>query len=162
MRRIIASTVVTTAALVGVAFTALADTPGRSHRFRLIEHLDGVTFVDDPPAGDSVGDRLTFDDPLFDATNTRQVGKVLAVCTQVGTSLTLFHCDVTVAIADDSLALQGEFDAADDHVHIRGHGRHRPLHTSTRRGHPQRRPFRLPTKPSSTSVSPDGAREADR
>ena len=111
MRRIIASAVVTTAALVGVAFTALADTPARSHRFRLIEHLDGITFVDDPPAGDSAGDRLTFDDPLFNATNTRQVGKVLAVCTQVGTSLTLFHCDVTVAIANDSLALQGRFDA---------------------------------------------------
>ena len=112
MRRIIATTVVTTAALVGVAFTALADTPARSHRFRLIERLDGITFVDDPPAGDSAGDRLTFDDPLFNATNTRQVGKVLAVCTQVGTSPTLFHCDITVAIADDSLALQGGFDAA--------------------------------------------------
>jgi hypothetical protein len=114
MRRIIASAAVTTAALVGVAFTALADdsADARSHRFRLIEHLDGITFVDDPPAGDSIGDRLTFDDPLFDATNTRQVGKVLAVCTRVGTSLTLFHCGVTVAIADDSLTLQGGFDAA--------------------------------------------------
>jgi hypothetical protein len=114
MRRIIASAVVTTAALVGVAFTALADTsaPARANRFRLIEHIDLVTFVDDPPAGDSIGDRFTLDDSLFDATNTRQVGTTFSVCTRIGASPTLFQCEVTVIIGDDSLTAQGGFDFA--------------------------------------------------
>jgi allene oxide cyclase len=114
MRRIIASAVVTAAALFGMAFTALADTsaPVRSHRFRLIEHLDLVTFVDDPPAGDSVGDRFTLDDSLFDATNTRQVGRTFSVCTRIGTSPTFSQCVTTVVIGNDSLTAQGGFDLA--------------------------------------------------
>jgi allene oxide cyclase len=114
MRRIIASAVVAAAAFVGVAFTALADTsaPARAHRFRLIEHLDLVTFVDDPPAGESVGDRFALDDSLFDATNTRRVGRTFSVCTQIGTSPTFFQCVVTVVIGNDSLEAQGGFDLA--------------------------------------------------
>ena len=41
---------------------------------RLIEHAETDQVTDLPPAGDSVGDVLTFANKVFDETNQRQAG----------------------------------------------------------------------------------------
>ncbi len=61
----------------------------------VIEHSSNDTVVDIGPQGDSMGDLLTFANPLYDATDTNQVGYDSGNCvrTVVGA---VYECNWTV------------------------------------------------------------------
>jgi hypothetical protein len=84
------------------------DRKGHARVLTVVEHpVDEVT-VDNAPTGDSRGDTLTFHNPVFDATDTRQVGTSQGQCvlTEVGTS---FECWWTTALEGGQITVEGPF-----------------------------------------------------
>ncbi len=100
--------------------------PGHGHhqpettRFTVVEHAVSDTTTDTGAKGDSVGDILTFANPVFDAANKKQVGSDNGYCmrTKVGAA---YECNWTVTLAGGSLAVEGPFyDSADSELAIIG------------------------------------------
>ncbi|HEV7206939.1 MAG TPA: allene oxide cyclase family protein [Jatrophihabitans sp.] len=113
------------AALAASVFTgrALATAPGSPHpggTFTVVEHAVSDTTADTGPAGDSVGDILGFANPVFDRSNTRQVGTDNGSCvrTAVGVS---YECSWTTMLAGGSIVVEGPFlDAGDSTLAVTG------------------------------------------
>ena len=79
---------------------------------------DVVTDIGDP--GDSVGDILTFANPLFDASNTTQVGTDQGYCVRVEVGKS-WECFWTAFLAEGQLTVEGPFfDAGDSVLAITG------------------------------------------
>jgi allene oxide cyclase len=85
-----------------------------------VEHAVTDTTADTGPAGDSLGDVLAFANPIFNASNTRQVGTDNGSCvrTAVGVS---YECSWTTSLPGGSIAVSGPFlDAGDSALAITG------------------------------------------
>jgi hypothetical protein len=114
-----AAVMATTAITAG----ALASSPGHhqpGHRFTVVEHAVTDTTADTGPAGDSLGDVLAFANPIFDASNTRQVGTDNGSCvrTAVGVS---YECSWMTSLPGGSVAVSGPFlDAGDSVLAVTG------------------------------------------
>jgi hypothetical protein len=81
--------------------------------------VDKAHFIDIGQSGDSVGDVLTFDQPLLDE-NMNPVGNNSGVCirTQVGHS---FQCQWTLTLDGGTIQVAGrEFDQGISHISIVG------------------------------------------
>ncbi|UQX13591.1 allene oxide cyclase family protein [Candidatus Mycobacterium methanotrophicum] len=76
----------------------------------VIEHAetDKVQHVGPPNEKDSVGDILTFANPLYDEANTKKVGSDNGVCfrTAVGSA---YECFWTATLSDGQLTVEGPF-----------------------------------------------------
>jgi len=111
--------VIATSAVTG---TALASSP-KHHQggtFTVVEHAVTDSTADTGPAGDSLGDVLAFANPIFDATNTRQVGTDNGSCirTAVGVS---YECSWTTSLPGGSIMVSGPFlDAGDSTLAVTG------------------------------------------
>ncbi len=79
---------------------------------QLVIRTTGRTPVDLPPTGASAGDKVVFDNPLYDRMNTNQVGASKGVCEQIGGSESVYHCVVTFVLADGQITGQGVADFA--------------------------------------------------
>lgn len=111
--------VIATSAITG---RALGSSPGHQHgdTFTVVEHADTDVTADTGPAGDSLGDVLAFANPIFDATNTRQVGTDNGSCirTAVGVS---YECSWTTSLPGGSIVVSGPFlDAGDSTLAVTG------------------------------------------
>ena len=117
---------VAAAALVGtvLAVTAsgsTASTAAGTVRLHLIEHPVNEHVVDLPPAGDSQGDQFPFSNLLFNAANTRQVGRDQGNCIRTNPRRGEWQCSWTNKIADGQITVEGPFyDTRDSKVAITG------------------------------------------
>lgn len=81
--------------------------------------VDKARFIDIGEAGDSVGDILSFDQPLLDQ-QMQQIGNNSGICirTRIGHS---FQCQWTLSLDDGTIQVAGrEFDKGISHISIVG------------------------------------------
>ena len=74
----------------------------------VIEHANTDTFIDIKGNGDSTGDLLTFHNPVFDATNSTQVGRDQGECTRIVTGRS-FECTWITHLPGGSITVEGPF-----------------------------------------------------
>src|SRR5947208_1514227 len=89
---------------------ALASSPGhqRGATFTVVEHALTDATADTGPVGDSTGDVLTFANPMFDASNTHQVGTDNGYCIRTAAGVS-YECSWTTSLAGGSIAVAGPF-----------------------------------------------------
>jgi hypothetical protein len=92
---------------------------GRS--FTVVERAETDTVIDLGAPGDSLGDQLPFGNPVFDKTNTHQVGRDEGNCFRTNPGLA-WECTWTTILAHGSLTVQGPFydDLRDSQLAITG------------------------------------------
>jgi hypothetical protein len=96
--------------------TAFAET----QTLKLVEHADTDTITDTGDEDDSVGDILTFANPVFDADNKTQLGTDNGWCirTVVGVA---WECFWTLTLKDGQVTVEGPyFDASDSTLSVTG------------------------------------------
>ena len=98
-----------------------AGTSGQGGKvIHVIEHATTDTVTDTGPAGDSVGDVLTFANDVFDATDTNKVGTDQGYCIRVVAGVS-WECNYTTFLARGQITVEGPFyDAADSTFAITG------------------------------------------
>jgi len=87
----------------------------------VVEHAVTDLVVDTGPAGDSLGDILSFGNPIFDAANANEIGRDQGYCVRTNVGLS-WECNWTVILNDGSLVVEGPFydDLRDSHLAITG------------------------------------------
>ncbi|MBS0613898.1 MAG: dirigent protein [Proteobacteria bacterium] len=108
-----ATLILSFAALIGAA-------PATCFAARTLHWVERATHehvVDIAPAGDSLGDLLTFVNPLYDAANDKQVGDSNGYCvrTEVGKS---WQCTWTTHLQQGELAVSGTYADEGDSTFI--------------------------------------------
>jgi hypothetical protein len=91
-------------------FPALA-----GEKIQLIEHADTDATLDLGAKGDSVGDLLTFANPVYDAGNKTQVGSDQGYCVRVVAGKS-WECFWTLRLKDGQITIEGPFFDAGDSV----------------------------------------------
>ena len=123
MKRLLTLIVLAAAAVLAVTLAAGsigAASSGGGKRIAVFERATTDTLVDLPPAGDSLGDTLTFANEVFDARTGKKVGTDQGHCvrTVVGEA---FECFWTTFLPRGQITVQGPFyDAADSTLAITG------------------------------------------
>ena len=81
-------------------------TKDKPHVLTIVEHATSDTVVDTGAANDSLGDILAFGNPIFDADNTKEIGRDQGYCvrTNVGQA---WECNWTVVLDQGSLLAEG-------------------------------------------------------
>jgi allene oxide cyclase len=95
---------------VSAAFPALA-----AEKIQLVEHADTDATVDLGAKGDSVGDLLTFANPVYDAANKTQVGSDQGYCVRVIAGKS-WECFWTLRLKEGQITIEGPFYDAGDSV----------------------------------------------
>jgi allene oxide cyclase len=96
------------------------DHGGQGRTIALTEHADTDVTTDTGAAGDSVGDILTFANPVFDAADATQVGTDQGYCIRVVKGAA-YECTWTTFLADGQIVVDGPFfDAKDSTLAITG------------------------------------------
>ena len=120
-RVIIAGTMAAVATAGAVPLGASAASAASTGRhITVVEHAVSDTVTDTGKKGDSVGDLLTFANPIFNRTNTRRIGHDNGSCirTVVGRA---WECSWTTRLPHGSLVVQGPFyDNRDSTLAITG------------------------------------------
>ncbi|MCA1655506.1 MAG: hypothetical protein LC635_03465 [Pseudonocardiaceae bacterium] len=83
---------------------------GRHLVLKFVEHETGVSQSDVAPAGPSSGDMYFGANPLFNASNTRQVGMQFGSCVLATPTGTYLLCDLTYQLDRDMITVHGVFD----------------------------------------------------
>jgi hypothetical protein len=102
------------------ALLAAAATASAGEVISVVEHADTDAVTDTGAKGDSVGDVLTFENPVFDKANKTQVGTDQGYCvrTVVGKA---WECNWTMSLKGGQLTVEGPFlDAGDSVLAITG------------------------------------------
>lgn len=106
--------------LLVVGLSAWAMRLQTSTTLTVVEHADTDTVTDTGDKGDSVGDILTFANPVFDENNKDQVGSDNGYCfrTAVGKA---WECNWTLSLKDGQITVEGPYlDAGDSDLSITG------------------------------------------
>ena len=106
-----------TAAGVLALSAVVAAAPGYAKTYRkigrtvhVIEHAITDTEVPLAPGGaDEKGDILTFNNPVFNTTNTKQVGHDEGFCTRIQVQLGIWECLWTTFLKGGQLTVQGPY-----------------------------------------------------
>lgn len=100
------------AAALGVlaAFPALA-----AEKIQLVEHADTDATLDLGAKGDTVGDLLTFANPVYDAANKTQLGSDQGYCVRVIAGKS-WECFWTLRLKEGQITIEGPFYDAGDSV----------------------------------------------
>ncbi len=83
----------------------------------VVEHAETDIVVDLGAPGDSLGDILPFGNPIFDASDSHQVGRNEGICfrTMIDGELAAWECTWTTILATGSITVQGPFlDSLED------------------------------------------------
>ena len=106
-----------------IAGGALASSPEHRHpgnRFTVVEHAVTDTTADTGSPGDSPGDVLAFANPIFDASDTHQVGTDNGSCIRTAVGMS-YECSWTTSLPGGSIVVSGPFlDAGDSTLAIIG------------------------------------------
>src|SRR5579864_9401212 len=92
------------------AFPTLA-----AEKIQLVEHADTDATVDLGAKGDSVGDLLTFANPVYDATNKTKLGTDQGYCIRVSVGKS-WECFWTLTLKDGQITVEGPFYDSSDSV----------------------------------------------
>jgi hypothetical protein len=93
---------------------------GAAEQLKFVERPTNETTVDIGIHGDSVGDLLTFANPVFDATNTTQVGSDQGYCVRVAAGKS-WECIWTLILKSGNITLEGPFfDTGDSTFAVTG------------------------------------------
>jgi allene oxide cyclase len=102
--------------ITAAASAVLTATPAlAAERIQLIEHADTDATLDLGVKGDSVGDLLTFANPVYDAANKTQVGSDQGYCVRVIAGKS-WECFWTLKLKDGQITIEGPFNDAGDSV----------------------------------------------
>lgn len=96
---------------VAVNSWAMDRPPGGSHggkAFTIIEHALTDAVTDTGASGDSAGDLLTFANPVFDASDTKQVGTNQGYCVRTVAGVA-WECHLTFLLARGQIVVEGPF-----------------------------------------------------
>ena len=94
----------------------------RPHVVRLdvVERATTDTVVDTGPTGDSAGDLLTFANRVYNAANTRRVGRDQGSCVRTVAGAA-YECEWTLTLRRGSVVVQGPFhDTGDSMLAVTG------------------------------------------
>jgi allene oxide cyclase len=86
-----------------------------AERIQLIEHADTDATLDLGAKGDSVGDLLTFANPVFDSANKTQVGSDQGYCVRVIAGKS-WECFWTLQLKEGQITVEGPFYDTGDSV----------------------------------------------
>ena len=103
---------VAAAVLASIAIRAQA-----GQHLQVIEHALTDTTIDIGPKGDSVGDLLTFANPVFDAADKIQVGTDQGYCIRVAVGKS-WECFWTLILKDGQITVEGPFFDSGDSVMV--------------------------------------------
>lgn len=95
-----------------VAYPALA-----AERLQLVEHPANETTLDLGAKGDTVGDLLTFANPVFDSANKKQVGTDQGFCVRVVVGKS-WECVWTMILKDGLITIEGPFADSGDSLFV--------------------------------------------
>lgn len=102
--------------MVPGVLAVLAGVPALAgEKIQLIEHADTDATLDLGAKGDSVGDLLTFANPVYDATNKTPVGSDQGYCVRVIAGKS-WECFWTLRLKDGQITIEGPFYDAGDSV----------------------------------------------
>jgi hypothetical protein len=79
-----------------------------AERIELVEHADSDATLDLGAKGDSVGDLLTWSNPLFDAADKTKVGSDQGYCVRVSVGKS-WECTWTNMLKDGQIMVEGAF-----------------------------------------------------
>jgi hypothetical protein len=107
--------------LMLTAAIATLTAPSRSaETLRLVERPVNETTVDLGAKGDSLGDILTFANPVFDAANKNQIGTDQGYCVRVAVGKS-WECIWTLILKSGQITVEGPFmDAGDSTFAVTG------------------------------------------
>jgi hypothetical protein len=93
---------------------------GAAEVIKLVEHPVNETTVDIGAKGDSVGDLLTFANPIFDAANKVEIGSDQGYCVRVVVGKS-WECIWTLILKSGQITVEGPFaDSGDSTFAITG------------------------------------------
>lgn len=101
--------------LAGTLALSLPFAAGGAERIQLVEHADTDTVVHPGAKVDSVGDLLTFANPVYDATNKTKVGTDQGYCVRVSVGKS-WECFWTLVLKDGQITVEGPFYDSGDSV----------------------------------------------
>jgi allene oxide cyclase len=97
-----------------------AQPAGAAERLAVVERAMTDTTVDLGPKGDSVGDLLTFANPIYDAANKTQLGTDQGYCVRVVVGKS-WECFWTLILAGGEITVEGPFyDSGDSTLVVTG------------------------------------------
>jgi hypothetical protein len=106
--------------LTGVLILQAGGAAWGAERLQVIEHADTDTVVDLGTKGDSVGDLLTFANPVYDAANKTKIGSDQGYCVRVVVGKS-WECFWTLVLAGGEITVEGPFfDTGDSVMAITG------------------------------------------
>ena len=88
-----------------------------AERLQVVEHADTDTVVDLGAKGDSVGDLLTFANPVYDAANKTKLGSDQGYCIRVVVGKS-WECFWTLMLAGGEITVEGPFYDSGDSVMV--------------------------------------------
>ena len=88
-----------------------------AERIQLVEHADTDAVLDLGAKGDSVGDLLTFANPVYDATNKTKLGTDQGYCVRVSVGKS-WECFWTLVLKDGEITVEGPFYDSGDSVMV--------------------------------------------
>lgn len=94
--------------VMGCAEEPDADPAPVTQTIKVVEHADNETVTDTGMVGDSVGDILTFANPVFDEANATKVGTDQGYCVRVAAGEG-WECEWTVFLAEGQISVAGPF-----------------------------------------------------
>src|ERR1700724_1744095 len=98
------------------AVAVLAAVPAlAAEKIQLVEHADTDATLDLGVKGDSVGDLLTFANPVYDAANKTQVGSDQGYCVRVIAGKS-WECFWTLRLKEGQITIEGPFYDTGDSV----------------------------------------------
>jgi len=115
MRKFIMAAAVTGALVVAAFATSASAAPG-GRLLTVVEHADTDFVVDLGATGDSLGDLLAFGNPIYDASNSDQIGRDEGSCVRTNPGVA-WECTWSTLLDGGSLTVQGPFtDDGEDAV----------------------------------------------
>ena len=105
-----------TTSLIATAALCVSTAPAwAGEQVKVVEHPINETTVDIGAKGDSVGDLLTFANPVFNAANTTQIGSDQGYCVRVVVGKS-WECIWTILLKSGHITVEGPFFDEGDSV----------------------------------------------
>ena len=109
-----------TVATVSALLWAVAQPASAAERLQLVERAMTDTTIDLGAKGDSVGDLLTFANPIYDAANKTQLGTDQGYCVRVAVGKS-WECFWTLILTGGQITVEGPFyDSGDSTMVVTG------------------------------------------
>jgi allene oxide cyclase len=104
--------------VVGLVAVSFASTPqvASPTQIHVIEHPNTDKVIETGRSGDSSGDLLTFHNPVFDASDSRWVGRDQGDCIRISPKAGSWECRWVTILNGGSITVEGPFYDAHDSV----------------------------------------------